>query len=513
MRFNPLSVVLLVLVSSLAAAQLCGSNGGNASLRSSPLALGSIVTVDFSGLPGTPAALFVSDAPATVPLSPIGVVCLDLASPTFFALFNGAMPASGTQSFVIPIPNIPALLTTPAFLQGIANDPGHPSGVALTAGLRADFENPDSYFSVPSFASNRALATVTRMGDGRVLFAGGGDGSLLSASGTMDASIYDPFDRSMTAAPDMAETRVWHTATALSDGRVLVVGGVTDNLNRTATAGGEIFDPATGSWTPITPMSKARVGHSAELLADGRVLVCGGTALFFGNGNPFSSILGGSFDDAEVYDPFGDTWTPVSNNMATRRVLPTSTRLDDGRILVASGFNGSLGSLAPTWTPTVDFYDPNTNSFSPGPSIGAASARAGASAVRLDNGEVVVAGGLVSVFFVPTATDTVRVFSNGAWSSGPSLPTAVSQPGFTKLSDGSVLVAGGVTGDILSPPSATDTVVRIQGGSILSVALLPNGARGAAAAIALDDGGVVIAGGIDNTPAAVADAVVLTPDL
>ncbi len=88
----------------------------------------------------------------------------------------------------------------------------------------------------------------------------------------------------------MKRDRFGHTATLLADGRVLVAGGnsSTDGISASA----ELFDPATGSWSLTTPMPTARYYHTATLLADGRVLVAGGY-------NPTSGYLA----RAELYDP------------------------------------------------------------------------------------------------------------------------------------------------------------------------------------------------------------------
>ncbi len=74
-------------------------------------------------------------------------------------------------------------------------------------------------------------------------------------------------------------------------------------------------------------MGTARYVHTATRLPDGRVLVAGGY-----NGSYLAS--------AEIYDPDSATWTPTGS-MATFREYQTATRLPDGRVLVAGGYNGS----------------------------------------------------------------------------------------------------------------------------------------------------------------------------
>src|SRR5207237_978861 len=91
----------------------------------------------------------------------------------------------------------------------------------------------------------------------------------------------------------MATARRLHTATLLLNGKVLVAGG------RSTTAhlsGAELYDPATGAWTPTSnPLNTARDTHTATLLPNGKVLVAGG----YGT-NYLSS--------AELYDPAIGTW-------------------------------------------------------------------------------------------------------------------------------------------------------------------------------------------------------------
>ncbi len=67
-----------------------------------------------------------------------------------------------------------------------------------------------------------------------------------------------------------------HSVTLLGDGRVLVAGG---GGSGGATNTAELHDPATGTWTATGNMLQTRKDHTATLLPDGRVLVAGGRCL------------------------------------------------------------------------------------------------------------------------------------------------------------------------------------------------------------------------------------------
>ncbi len=76
-----------------------------------------------------------------------------------------------------------------------------------------------------------------------------------------------------TRVRHMNNTRQSHTATLLADGRLLVTGG-SDAFGASPTA--EIYNPPTDTWTAIDTMRQARTIHTATLLPDGTVLVAGG---------------------------------------------------------------------------------------------------------------------------------------------------------------------------------------------------------------------------------------------
>ena len=78
----------------------------------------------------------------------------------------------------------------------------------------------------------------------------------------------------VTPAPPLTDARQHHTATLLSDGRVLVLGGRgSDALSTLGSC--ELFDPKKNRWSKCAPLGVPRSHHAATLLQDGRVLVTG----------------------------------------------------------------------------------------------------------------------------------------------------------------------------------------------------------------------------------------------
>jgi hypothetical protein len=152
--------------------------------------------------------------------------------------------------------------------------------------------------------------------------------------------------------PAMSAERYQHTATLLTDGRVLVAGG--HDMAYGSTSSVDIFNPVTHQWTAARPMWTPRSRHVAALLADGRVLVAGG------------ENVAGCINEAEIYNPVTDTWTPVGS-MAAARERPTAIPIAGGRVMVAGG-SGCAGTVASVMAST-EIFDPATNGWSWGPSL------------------------------------------------------------------------------------------------------------------------------------------------
>jgi hypothetical protein len=186
----------------------------------------------------------------------------------------------------------------------------------------------------------RSGHTATLLPDGTVLITGGvGDGwSFLSS-----AETYDPATGRFTAVKPLSVARESHTATLLRDGRVLIAGGHRDRReNIVIYASTEIYDPSQREFTAGPPLTMARHKHEAAALADGRVLV-------FGGSDPRDRTR---YSSAEVYDPSTNRWREVSPMGTARyKLRDTALRLRDDRILIAGS-----GRFA-------EVFDPRTNAF------------------------------------------------------------------------------------------------------------------------------------------------------
>ena len=265
-------------------------------------------------------------------------------------------------------------------------------GQQLNAGLvSAELYDPATGTFTPTgnMTTSRVMPSAVLLGDGRVLIVGGtgnsqaaaelydlstgtftvtggttvaggiatllGNGKVLITGNT--TQLYDPatdsfaptgpyvgpFDDGPFFYPD--------TATLLQDGRVLIVGNA-DNTGAYLEHE-ELNDPVTGTFKVTGKMhtfgfgSDIWSGHTATLLANGKVLLAGGV-----------NEDCGYFSNAELYDPSADTFTATSN-MTLARAGHTATLLPDGTVLIAGGDSGD-GS-GPSHN--AELYDPSSGTF------------------------------------------------------------------------------------------------------------------------------------------------------
>ncbi|HEX6867402.1 MAG TPA: hypothetical protein VF119_01290 [Candidatus Limnocylindrales bacterium] len=144
-------------------------------------------------------------------------------------------------------------------------------------------------------------------------------------------SIYDAERDTWTEGEGLA--RFDATYLTLPDGSVLAIGGAGGgelwNDTRAVVEDVARFDPATGRWTPVAPLVTPRRGTQAAVLANGTVLVAGGTSVG-------SSGERRTLRSTELYDPETDAWSPAGD-LLEPRYDAQMVALDDGSALILGG--------------------------------------------------------------------------------------------------------------------------------------------------------------------------------
>lgn len=306
----------------------------------------------------------------------------------------------------------------------------------LTASLERFDPGKGGFVTAGSLASPRSSHTATRLSDGRVLLAGGvGPAGVLAS-----AELYDPVSGGVTpVAGTLAVPRVFHTAVLLTQGpqagKVLIGGG--KDAAGAALSSLELFDPVTGAFTllPAT-MAMGRVGHTATLLTDGRVLFAGGQ----------------TSGAVETYQPATGVIV-VLGSMVQPRSWHTATLMAGNKLLLAGGLSGStlagaelcdLSASEPTFKVVGPMLTPRRNHM----------------AALLANGRVLLAGGSSTPTLGSDLANAAEQFdaSTGAFFPAGNLNEPVRDGSLTPLPDGSVLVAGGM--EWLLEPSPTASLYR-----------------------------------------------------
>ncbi|MFA6032609.1 MAG: hypothetical protein WC889_06890, partial [Myxococcota bacterium] len=212
-----------------------------------------------------------------------------------------------------------------------------------------------------------------------VVWCGKTAGVKVSKSERTEAKIFISQCSDFTlSAGSMKSPRAFHTATALADGRVLIAGGVASlDTNTSCDLGcqwkdgafknskgeacvplcrtspslntAELYDPATGVFSAVLQgMQRVRAFHTATTLADGRVLIAGGTeevsTVMYPGASPsgpypfLPSKLGSAAVTSQVFDPATGAFSLVSAGTPTPRAMHAAALTKSGKVALFGGF-------------------------------------------------------------------------------------------------------------------------------------------------------------------------------
>jgi hypothetical protein len=292
-----------------------------------------------------------------------------------------------------------------------------------------------------ALSGGHSLHTATRLADGRVLIAGGVDQPFtdIARAVVATAEIFDPTLAAFIPIAPMSAARAQHTATLLSNGRVLMAGGERDGT--TSLSSTELYDPSPGveRFLAASPMTVPRQGHTATLLQDGRVLMTGG----------YDGIGGQYVAPAEIYDPASGRFS-ATGNLLTRRQAHTATRLADGRVLVIGGVGADGRPLV-----AAEIYDPASGRFSTTSAL--LRPRFSHESTLLGDGRVLITGGGEVLRTNNAALSECEIYdpATGSFHVTGSMSIPRHLHSATLLGDGRVLVAGGAL-TLLSISSLAD---------------------------------------------------------
>ena len=288
-----------------------------------------------------------------------------------------------------------------------------------------------------------------------------------------------------SATGQMTMPRQGHTATLLLDGRVLITGGLpiaASPFIPTNTA--ELYDPTTGSFTATGTMATARRWHTATRLPDGRVLIAGG----------YNSPTGSSLSSAEIYDPATGMFT-ATGDMSIGRATHAAALLNTGKVLVTGGaiFVPTYGSAV---TASAELYDPASGTFSRTGNM--TTIRSSPKAALLANGQVLIAPGddggdygsadLYDPVAGTFSTLAFTTFTNSA---------LVAETA-NLLANGSVLLTLQDSGGECFDPAELQTIFYDSAAGIFSAGPNITHPHCGSTAAQLSDGGVLIVGSLND---------------
>lgn len=428
--------------------------------------------------------------------------------------FTKRADANGRTSFSLGLPNTLTLLDRQIHFQAFSTV--GPASFEKFSSIATISANQSSRWQdladAPIATANLAFVVedLTTEGGARSVVLCGGGPYLLTDENTPYPTEnriwrYDTIREEFEVLPgQMQDSRAFHNAVRLQDGRIFVCGGVQGPLGtgpyHTAVLNtAEIYDPNSGTWSSAAPMSSFRAGSTANIMPDGRVFVAGGTKGDSQN-RLFSvdDLLTTSLRTTEIYDPVSNSWT-AGPNMAEPKAGAVSVVLNNGTIMIAGGvtFITIFGIPIPDFSDQVSFYNPNNGNMT---ANNMREKRALFGMTKLSDGRVLMAGGGGGDIFNIGPIKKTEIYkpSTGQYTNLALLDTAVVFSGCVALPDGRAVIIGGAKGDLDDPVPVRDAWVFNPNGDTITALPDMNATHGGHATVFTANGNITVISGESN---------------
>jgi hypothetical protein len=229
------------------------------------------------------------------------------------------------------------------------------------------------------------------LNNGNILVCGGINGAGVK---TASCEMYTTYvTNAWSNVASMITGRALHQAVLLSNGKVLVVGGI--GLTGNVLTAAEIYDPVLNTWSSAGALSVARVGFSVSVMNNGDVMVVGGAGVSTATGSstPTLSGLSSSLLTLERYDNTTATWSLTTRSGAALPAL-VSSRFQHAASVLASGdifFSGGVND--PGTTPPLN----SSSSTGSGPT---STGRSGSTRTHSHSAAVAIAIPCLAAMFI-----------------------------------------------------------------------------------------------------------------
>jgi hypothetical protein len=275
-------------------------------------------------------------------------------------------------------------------------------GVTSEGSDTAEIGDPavGSWHMTARLPSRRQGSALVALADGRALVTAGMNGESEGAIAKSSTVIYDPAGHRWSSSGLLNTARVGSVAAVLPDGRVLVAGGLyldEGHDGGRALASAELWDPTTGDWSRADPLSGPRLGAAGVILTDGSVLVVGGLPSW-----------GAAVErtTAESFDPVSGRWSAAGKLAAPRSGFSLVALGDGGALVVGGMVTRTRTDDGETWharetTATVERFDPVSRSWSK--TMDLMGRPDGATGVTMADGRALVVTGTTTEIYDPVA--------------------------------------------------------------------------------------------------------------